>query len=432
MAAGRHMRRACSRAGAVGLVAVLCAGVAAAVELPAVHGFVDVRGGGRTQKDGVERQTSLAEARLQLDLFRMGHYATVQIRSDVVYDDVAAEHDIDLEQGRGAVDLREANVLLTPATFMDVKLGRQILTWGTGDLVFINDLFPKDWQSFFVGRDEEYLKAPSDAAFVSLFPGFVNIDVAYTPRFDADRYIRGERLSFWNPALGRRSGRDAIVAVDKPDAWFEDDEAAVRVSRTLKGYELALYGYHGFWKSPQGMDPASGRATFPRLAAGGASLRGIAGSGVLSLEGGYYASRDDRDGADPMVPNGEVRFLAGYEREVVRDLTASVQYYLEHMDDYDAYRANLPDGMAPRDEDRHLVTLRVTQRLLNQNLTLSLFAYYSPSDDDGYLRPAARYKLTDAWLLTAGGNLFFGEDPHTFFGQFEDNSNLYAGARYSF
>jgi len=32
----------------------------------------------------------------------------------------------------------------------------------------------------------------------------------------------------------------------------------------------------------------------------------------------------------------------------------------------------------------------------------------------------------------AGGNLFLGENDWTFFGQFEDNSNLYAAVRYAF
>ena len=36
----------------------------------------------------------------------------------------------------------------------DLKIGQQVLTWGTGDYVFLNDLFPKDYQSFFSGRDD--------------------------------------------------------------------------------------------------------------------------------------------------------------------------------------------------------------------------------------------------------------------------------------
>ncbi len=77
---------------------------------------------------------------------------------------------MDLDSGDGAFDLREASLVFSPSADTDVKVGRQILTWGTGDLVFINDLFPKDWVSFFIGRDVEYLKAPSDALKVSAFP----------------------------------------------------------------------------------------------------------------------------------------------------------------------------------------------------------------------------------------------------------------------
>jgi len=397
-----------------------------------VHGFLDMRGGIRTQDDPYERDTSLAEVRMQVDMSKISDVATLQVRADFLYDDVPEDRDIDLEDGTGEIDLRGANVLFSPFSIVDMKVGRQILTWGTGDLLFINDLFPKDWQSFFVGRDEEYLKAPSDAVFVSLFPAFANIDVAYTPRFDADRYISGERLSFWDPMGGSRSGRENMVHGDKPDGWFEDDEISIRVYRHMAGCELALYGYNGFWKSPKGMDRQTENATFPRLWAYGASLQGPLGSGLLSLEAGHYVSDEDESGKDPFVPNSELRLLAGYEREVAKNLTAKFQYYLEYMQDYGHYKASLEAGQKARDEDRHVLTLRLTKLVLNQNMTLSFFAYFSPSDEDAYLRPMIKYKVTDSWLVMAGGNVFTGKEDHTFFGQFEKNTNVYAAVRYSF
>jgi hypothetical protein len=65
-------------------------------------------------------------------------------------------------------------------------------------------------------------------------------------------------------------------------------------------------------------------------------------------------------------------------------------------------------------------------------MTLSFFGYYSPSDEDAYLRPVIKYKATDSWLLIAGGNIFVGEEDHTFFGQFDKNNNVYGALRYSF
>lgn len=407
-----------------------------AIELSAIdatlYGFLDARYGERLQNDPYQEDASLNEARLQLGLNRMGDWITLQLRADFYHDEPVDQGDVELEPGRGWVDLREANLLFTPHDIMDVKLGRQILTWGTGDLVFINDLFPKDWQSFFIGRDEEYLKAPSDALLVSLFPAAFNIDLVYVPRFDPDRYIRGERISYFNPSLGRFAGQDAIVDPLLPDDWGDDAEYALRLSKNLGGYELSLYGYDGYWKSPSGFDPVTGRASFPELSVYGASLRGTVGPGIGNVEIGYYDSRQDRDGDDPFVPNSELRLLVGYEQELVRNVTLAGQYYLDALQKYGKYEQSLPVGMAKRDEYRHLLTARLTWMLLNQNLKVSLFAYYSPSDEDVYLRPKLTYKISDAWMVTVGSNIFSGEEDYTFFGQFENNTNLYAGLRYSF
>jgi len=137
-------------------------------------------------------------------------------------------------------------------------------------------------------------------------------------------------------------------------------------------------------------------------------------------------------GADPLVRNGEVRFLVGYEREIARELTLGLQYYLEYMLDYGSYRRSLPLGVPSADRDRHVLTVRLTKMLMRQDLTLSLFAYYSPSDNDAHVRPCVRYKMDDHWSAETGANLFMGSDRHTFFNQFARNNNVYVGLRYAF
>ncbi|VGO17265.1 hypothetical protein PDESU_05861 [Pontiella desulfatans] len=401
-----------------------------------LHGFVDGRAGVRTQNDPYEDDRSLTELRLQLDSKTYFDWGEFNARGDLVYDDLATDQDdLDLNTGKGFFDLRELNLLFTPVDWSDVKIGRQILTWGTGDLLFINDLFPKDWNSFLLGRDEEYLKAPSDALFASFFPAIGSFDVAYMPRMDADRYIDGSRVSYWNPGLQSIAGQNAVIDAGQRDEWFKDHEISGRFYRPLLSYEAALYAYHGYWKSPMGANFATGNAYFPRMNAYGGSVRGSLGSGLANLELGYYDSREDSS-ATQSVPNDEFRFLMGYEREVAKDLTAGMQYYLEWMMDHDGYEQNY-NGMfgttaTARDEFRHVLTLRLTQMLMNQNLMLGLFTFYSPSDNDAYFRPVASYKVNDHWTVSANGNWFIGEDDHTFFGQFRYNSNVNLGVRYSF
>ena len=386
------------------------------------HGFYEIRGGYRLQNDKYEKDMSIMESRLQLDLFSYLDWGDLKFKGDV-YGDLVTE--------KGYFDLREANVFMRPTDFMDAKIGRQILTWGTGDLVFINDLFPKDWQSFFIGRDTEYLKAPSDAAKISLFGDWANLDIAYTPRFDPDRFIRGERISYWNATFGRVAGEDAIVHTNKPNDWFRDDEIAVRLYKNIDNYELALYGYHGYWKSPGGQTTNGMQAIFPDLNVYGASIRGAVGKGIANAEIGYYESADDLSGNNRFINNSEMRYLVGYTREIGKDFTMGLQYYIEQMLDFGPYKRNLLSGPA-RDRDRHLVTLRLTKLFMNQNLRCSLFTYYSPTDKDVYMRPNINYKASDNMAVEVGSNIFFGDYPNTFFGQFENNTNIYTGLRYSF
>jgi hypothetical protein len=386
-----------------------------------LYGFIETRQGWRLQDDPFEKDESISEIRTQLELSRDLNWGLVKFRGDLVGDRV-------LEEIRG--ELRVFNIFFSPLDSIDVKIGRQIQTWGTGDLLFINDLFPKDWQSFFIGRDDEYLKAPSDSIRTSLFFDLLGIDISYSPVFNGSTYIDGSRLSYWNGA--RIAGSDSIFVDHERNRYFRHDELSLRISKTIRGTELALYGYEGFWQTPEGIDPVTGKGVYPRLRSAGGSLRTSIWGGIGNIETGFYDSPDDSAGNDPFIRNSEVRFLGGYERELGSDFTGGLQYYLEWMLDYGEYRLSLLTDSFQKDEYRHVLTLRLTKLMMNQNLTLSLFVYYSPSDRDAYLRPSIHYKASDRWAVETGGNVFPGVDDHTFFGQFQNNTNMYAGVRYSF
>jgi len=270
-----------------------------------------------------------------------------------------------------------------------------------------------------------------DSLKVSLFGDFANLDVVYTPQFDSDRFISGRRISYWNSNLTRIAGRDAIQHTDKPDRWFRDDEIAIRLYKNINNYEYALYAYRGYWKSPGGQNATATKAIFPDLNVYGTSVRGNIGKGIGNLEFGYYESDDDQSGKNGNTNNSELRFLAGYSREIGKDFTAGLQYYIEHMLDYSQHNDSSPSGLS-RDRDRHLITVRLTKLLMNQNLRCSLFTYFSPSDKDAYMRPNINYKVSDNLAIEAGANIFFGDYPSTFFGQFQNNTNIYTALRYSF
>ena len=67
-----------------------------------------------------------------------------------------------------------------------------------------------------------------------------------------------------------------------------------------------------------------------------------------------------------------------------------------------------------------------------ETVKLSLFAFYSPDEEDFFITPEASINVTDNMLLALGTNIFAGAKDNTTFGQQHKNSNIYVLTRYSF
>lgn len=386
-------------------------------------GFAEAGFGTRFDDDPLVRnRNTLEDLRFRVETEWQPESFSVSFKADGGYDGIENEW---------FADIRDLAISFSPGENTDVAIGRQVQTWGTGDLVFLNDLFPKDFASFFAGRDDEYLKAPGNAARVTHYTSVVNVDFVWTPVFEPDDFLTGERFSFFSPLTGQNVAPVPPLSAVEPQESLSNGEFALRLFRTVEGTEYALYAYRGFFKQPNALTPAL-EPTFAPLSSYGGSLRRSLGPGLFNTEFSYYDSRDDRSGTNPFVPNDQLRFLIGYEWEARPNFTVGLQYYLEKTLDYGDLVANSPSPQFEPDEHRHLITNRLTYRAGMDKYTWSLFTFWSPSDGDIYLRPQFTYRYSDRWSVTAGGNLFGGSDAHTFFGQFEDASNAFLRVRLSY
>lgn len=349
----------------------------------------------------------LEEGRLRLDLGGAGASgrALFLVRGDVLYDAVVKGLD---------GDLREAYAGYASGP-VDLGLGRQIVTWGAGDLFFISDVFPKDWDSFFSGRPMEYLKLGVDAFRIRYSSDALSADFLAIPFFTPDIVPSAERFSFVNPLSGV-----PIRGETEPGTTLSNTELALRLYRRLAGLDASLHVYRGFWRTPavrldDPVSPARGTRFVPELSVYAASAqRGLLG-GVLSLEAGYYDSRQDSRGDDPAVPDSQWRLLAGYQRQPWEDFTIGVQGYVEVLE-----------------RVRGIVSLRLTRWLDYQTWKLSLFAAYSPTDEDSFFQPVVTCRLTDALSASLGANVFGGNGQAGYFGPIEKSDNVFATIRFDF
>ncbi len=178
--------------------------------------------------------------------------------------------------------------------------------------------------------------------------------------------------------------------------------------------------------------PTQVTSFYPALSVYGCSMQGGALSGIISLELGYYDSRNDADGDDPSIPNSQGRFMVGYQRQPWQDFTVGVQYYGEIMQDYSTYIGSVPAGYPMQEEYRDTVTLRLDRLLKHQTWRVSLFAFYSLAERDYLVQPQVSCKISDNLAATLGANIFGGQSDWTTFGRFSDNDNVYATVRFDY
>ncbi len=402
---------------ALALSALLLAAAPAAAE-SMVSGFLQQNtafNASGVNPDG--RRYKRLEERVQLKLDASAGGWRAHFKGDAFYDHL----------GRGAAtEVREAFLDYSGAAF-DVRFGRQVITWGLGDLVFVNDVFPKDHEALFAGRPLEYLKRGVDAVKFGAYPKLASFEFVLARSFRESRIPDARRFRHFDP-MPAVTDRETV----KPG----QGEWALRAYRDFAGYDAAVYLYRGFQRTPSTRPDdlaAPVRITFfhPELSVIGASLSGRAGSGVLSLEMAYYDSRQDRAGTDFTVPNSQTRLLAGYQLQPWEDFTLNFQYYGERMHDYAAYRAALPAGFPEDKRWNHTVTARATQFFLHQTLRLSVYAAYNASNRDYFVNPELRYSFTDRVWGAVGANAFGGK-PWGQFGQFARDDNIYLQLRYEF
>lgn len=403
-------------------VILLLQSLAYADEL-SLHGFLQGNysfNAGESNPDG--GRYKWAEERGQIKAEWSTESVRIFIKTDLSYDHIDSGGDAEFREGY--IDLSGPN--------WDMRVGRQIITWGIGDLIFINDIFPKDYEAFFSGRPMEYLKKGVDGVKAGLYPGFASIEVVAIPYFEPNNLPDPEIFHMFDPMA---AVTDRVES--KPASKPANTELALRVYRDIRGFDTSLYIYRGFYRNPSMRPdsiivPSRIEMVYPEISVYGLSIEKGALGGVIGIEAGFYDSMEDRKGDDPMTPNSRTRFLVSYQRQLLKDLILGLQYLGEYMHDYSEYEKTLPPGFPKEEKIMQLASMRLTYLLLHQNLRLSWFSFWSPSDEDYLLNPEVRYNFSDHVWGAAGANIFGGKKDTTQFGSLGSNDNVYVQVRYEF
>lgn len=316
---------------------------------------------------------------------------------------------------------REAYLDLTPSPEVSLRLGRQVITWGVGDYLFVNDIYPKNYDAFFTGKPFDHMKEAVDAVKLNALVGAIEAELVLArPRQD-ETPLRARFLAAATPP------GMAVQAADRDGSDF-----ALRVAGKMGRWDGALYvaRYRAREPATVGVPGNALELELRPTRHVGASATGSVANGVVLAELAYVDTDLRAGNMNPYLFGRRLKALLGYATELGHDLSFSAQYHHEAELDYGRYLQSLAPMVEPARRAQQTVYLRLHKRLFHQTLGMGVQAFAS-FDGGKYVNSFASYSIADGLNLEAGFN-WFGGPAASRYGMMHHDRNVYASLRYSF
>jgi hypothetical protein len=321
--------------------------------------------------------------------------------------------------------LREA-YLDYAGKYLEVKAGRQIITWGVADGLRITDLIsPMDYTEF-MANDYDDIRVPVNAINLK-YPGeSFSAELVFVPVPEYFVMPSGEDNPWTMPLLPNAS----MDLSGTPEKRIKNSEVGTRLRFFLENLDFSLTALRTFNKSPVTIteyDPKAGSVLIKGLYKPMYVL-----GGDFSIPVGEFVVRGEMAGyfGEPIALNDSRRYrlrktfnaLLGLDWYAGDNWTFMVQYMHKVIMDY---RREL--GM---EQNTSMVTARVSKELLNNTLKLSVYGMYDIDNVSFYIRPAADYLLNDQITVSLGSDILGGR--RGTFKTYNKNTQIWVKGKYFF
>jgi hypothetical protein len=361
-------------------------------------------------------------------------------------------------------------------SWLDLKLGRQVVNWGRSDTLRVNDIL-NALNNLEPGlTDIEDLRLPSTMAKVDAYWWKLSFTAIVIPeiRFDWDPppgndfYPRPNFLdlppvppgaAFSNEfiaaqlAMGLGSGFLVPPLATEVDQWGGDPEYAGAITGIFSGWDFSLYVARVYQNRTT---PVINLPTFnttpvltrdDRVTMVGVGGNYTVGSWLFKAEAAWFDELDyvfllpNPNLANPLdfmnywLPReaqlSRLDYMLGIEYYGWADTNIALEAAHRHFFNYNPLLAYLPNYVH---KDNIEIALRMSRDLMNARLTLGGVALVLLNSDGFFgstIRLDASYELMDGLDLT-GGLLYFIGGEQIPFDTWADNDRLFAKIKYSF
>ncbi len=324
----------------------------------------------------------------------------------------------------------------------DLRIGKQQVVWGKADGVFITDIVSPLNLSEFLLPDFDEIRTGVIAAKLDYYIGNSTLEAIWIPQFTPT--VRPDANSVWyiQPDFPIPPTFDWSKSTINPS--LENSEMFLKWSAMTSKVDFELMGGYTWDDNPimhvQKQFEIDNTSTPPtptltgltvtpqhhRLTIAGGSfsteIKGVIFRGEGAYYNGKYFQTNDPLAADALIQKDYLNYVAGLDFNI-GSVKLSTQFIQKYILDYN-------DDMS-ENEIQNTATFMARYDMMRETLHLELFSYIGLSDNDALIRPKISYDFDDSFSILVGGNIFVGERNGQF-GQYKDNSMVYAKVKYSF
>jgi hypothetical protein len=321
-------------------------------------------------------------------------------------------------------------------TNFDLRIGKQQVVWGKADGVFITDIVSPLNLTEFLLPDFDEIRTGVIATKLDYYIGNSTFEVIWMPIITPTETPSESSIWYTTPDFPITPSFD--YSKEYIDPSLENSEVFVKYSTMTSKIDFEIMGAYTWDDYPtmhiqKTINPATMQLTgisvtpeHHRLSVGGGSfsteIKGVILRGEAAYYSGKYFQTEDPFQVDAIVQKDYLHYLAGLDF-IIGGVNLSTQFIQQTIFNYDK---NIVD-----EEVDNTMTFMARYDLLRETLHLELFSYIGLTSNDALIRPKISYDFDDSFSILLGSNIFIGDSDGRF-GQYSNNSMIYAKLKYNF
>jgi hypothetical protein len=317
-------------------------------------------------------------------------------------------------------DLHEAYLEYTRPTW-DIKIGRQIYSWGKADGLRITDVLSPCDYSEYITRDFDEIRIPVASVKYRYLFSKANLELVWIPTFTVAVHPTDKDNPWY---VGSYQGATINPAEEVEDK-LENSEVAIRLSFFLKGIDFSFSTAY-LWDDEPAYHQTGATTYTPqyhRLRFLGVDLSKPVNDFVIRFESAYYQGKYfAAQNSFGVLKKDYLYSLVGLDWYPGNDWTVSAQLANKRLFAY--------DNQIKEDESQTIVTFNLTKKLLRETFEVKNMVYYEPDQGDGFNRFSSDYTVRDSLHFLTGIDCFFGDEGQ--FSNYDHNDSFWLKVKYDF